>query len=193
MENNPKVFVRSHRGSGQRIISREDLWYVSHLPQADAAAGLGIGATRFKSILRQLGLTHWPYRPMRSLSKMIKAIQILIDRLFFATDDLRPSGGHDVPLLAARHFDRLAVILKKLVSWQHRIFKDPSVPLSTNLKRMRSLIYKLGPLVASVQHSAASVRDSSALCTEGCSTCTQLDWSVYKHDEIMITDQVLET
>ena len=50
------VNVRSHRGSGRRSIEINDLKRVSHLPQAGAAATLGLGATRFKSILRELGL-----------------------------------------------------------------------------------------------------------------------------------------
>ncbi len=48
------VAVRSHRGSGQRVITRRQLRLVSHLPQSLAAAQLGIGNTRFKSLLREV-------------------------------------------------------------------------------------------------------------------------------------------
>lgn len=116
------VHVRSHKGSGQRTVDLEKLRSVSHLPQAAAAKTLGLGATRFKSLLRELGLTGWPYRMVSSIRNMTAVI-----------------AANDV------YFDARAVnrLIRKLDALEAMIFYAPTTELSPHFKQFRAAVYKL--------------------------------------------------
>lgn len=66
----PAFPTRTHRGSGERSITRNDLRSVAHLSQECAAAALHIGNTRFKSACRELGVRSWPYRRIKSVRSL---------------------------------------------------------------------------------------------------------------------------
>lgn len=66
---------RTHKGTGERRVTREDLERVVHLCQQDAAHELNIGVTRFKTACRQLGFSSWPYRRIKSIRALKQTIQ----------------------------------------------------------------------------------------------------------------------
>eukprot|EP00887_Chlorella_sp_A99_P001569 scaffold8.g1569.t1 len=67
VESKPEGPEGTHKGSGQRRISIEDLRSVAHMPQLKAARELGIGATRFKMACKELGWHNWPYRKVHEI------------------------------------------------------------------------------------------------------------------------------
>lgn len=75
VEKSQEVHVRTHRGSGSRTITLDMLKRVGHLPQQKAADALKIGNTRFKTATRQLGMSGWPYRKIKSIQNLIKIIE----------------------------------------------------------------------------------------------------------------------
>jgi len=120
------VHIRSHKGSGQRSIEMEDLKRVSHLPQARAAASLGLGATRFKSLLRELGLRGWPYRTVRSLRGMSEVISV-------NRDHFRSPG-------------ECSSLLKKISKRESAALLSGLDSVSAEFKLFRSAVYKLKAL-----------------------------------------------
>jgi hypothetical protein len=75
LEKSQEVHVRTHRGSGSRTITLDMLKRVGHLPQQKAADALKIGNTRFKTATRELGMSGWPYRKIKSIQNLIKIIE----------------------------------------------------------------------------------------------------------------------
>jgi hypothetical protein len=49
---------------------------VGHLPQQKAADALKIGNTRFKTATRELGMTGWPYRKIKSIKNLCSVVEI---------------------------------------------------------------------------------------------------------------------
>jgi hypothetical protein len=68
-------FHRTHKGSGERVITLEHLKQVGHLPQQQAADHLNVGNTRFKMATRQLGMKAWPYRKIKSIRNLIFVVE----------------------------------------------------------------------------------------------------------------------
>lgn len=66
---------RTHKGSGERVITLEHLKQVGHLPQQQAADHLNVGNTRFKMATRQLGMKAWPYRKIKSIRNLITVVE----------------------------------------------------------------------------------------------------------------------
>lgn len=69
-QRDPLPTRRTHRGSGERLVSLSDLKNVAHLSQEKAAAALNVGNTRFKSACRELGMKGWPYRKIKSVRNL---------------------------------------------------------------------------------------------------------------------------
>lgn len=65
---------RTHRGSGERLITIAHLKQVAHLCQQKAAERLNVGNTRFKTACRELGMRSWPYRKIKSVRSLKEAI-----------------------------------------------------------------------------------------------------------------------
>jgi hypothetical protein len=123
------VRIRSHRGSGERLISRDSLRVVSHMPQQLAAEALGLGNTRFKGVLRELGMPHWPYRTIRSLRGMCSVLEQA--KFLFPNEQ------------------SVRAIISKLRVCERRIFIDPTIRLSSrSFRELRSGIYKLKSVIS---------------------------------------------
>lgn len=65
---------RTHKGTGERRVTRADLERVVHLSQQGAASALNIGVTRFKTVCRELGFKSWPYRKVKSVQNLKSTI-----------------------------------------------------------------------------------------------------------------------
>ncbi|KAL6774075.1 hypothetical protein ACKKBG_A23670 [Auxenochlorella protothecoides x Auxenochlorella symbiontica] len=117
----PMVSIRTHRGSGERQVTLEDLKRVAHLSQERAAAALNVGNTRFKSACRELGMRGWPYRKIKSVRSLLYAIQKEPDSV---------------------HPDIWPAILWRLDRLVDHHFHNPTEPLTEEFKVLRQAAYK---------------------------------------------------
>lgn len=68
--------IRAHgKGSKARIITKNSLREVYHLPISRAAAHLDVGSTVLKKYCRKFNIQRWPYRKINSLHKLIDAVE----------------------------------------------------------------------------------------------------------------------
>ncbi|KAH7624531.1 putative Protein RKD1 [Nannochloris sp. 'desiccata'] len=116
-----EVIIRTHKGSGERVITLEHLKQVGHLPQQQAADHLNVGNTRFKMATRQLGMKAWPYRKIKSIRNLITVVE----------QNMEYFPGEAENLLLQLH------------QLEEMIFKNPTMPLNEDFRKFRQAAYKL--------------------------------------------------
>lgn len=116
-----QVQIRTHKGSGTRVVTLEMLRAVGHLPQQQAADALKVGNTRFKTATRELGMNAWPYRKIKSVRNLITVVDK--NRRYF--------GGE------------AEEIIQRLNALELAIFMSPTLPLNDEFKKFRQAAYKL--------------------------------------------------
>lgn len=135
------VFIRE--GSGSRTITLDMLRKVGHLPQQKAADALKIGNTRFKTATRELGMTGWPYRKIKSIKNLSSVVEIHRDYFKVGIKQSGTDFGSLFILSPTYMQDETDTILSKLKELEEAIFEAPNTPLSAEFKKFRQAAYKL--------------------------------------------------
>ena len=60
--------IRSHRTAKKDAITKERLEALFDLPLNEAAEACGVCPAYFKTLCRERGIPHWPYRQVHKLS-----------------------------------------------------------------------------------------------------------------------------
>jgi len=105
----------------QRVLSKDMLQSVYHLPINEAAAQLHVGVTVLKKFCRQHNVGRWPYRKLQSVDKLIRSVDELSEQ--------DPTGAN--------------FVIRELGILKREIYSNPEVKLDDRIKRLRQANFKV--------------------------------------------------
>ncbi|KAH0468696.1 hypothetical protein IEQ34_001928 [Dendrobium chrysotoxum] len=125
-----------NRSSGKRSmrscdIELEEIRAYFHMPITKAAMEMNIGLTVLKKRCRDVGITRWPHRKLKSLNTLINNIQVV-----FSTPSILQEIGKssiDVNIMEE---------LKSLEEHRKLMEENPEIQLTKETKKLRQACFK---------------------------------------------------
>ena len=106
---------------------------------------VNVCVTTFKIVFRELGMTNWPFRQVRSVKRMAQFVQN--NPALFKVMNHCSSCYADfftfllIPTCTSTQ-NKAEGLLERLQMLEDYIFDNPSEPIHARLKKMRQFIYK---------------------------------------------------
>ncbi|KAF5827988.1 hypothetical protein DUNSADRAFT_18384 [Dunaliella salina] len=105
----------------ERVLTKDALQSVYHLPINEAAAQLQVGVTVLKKFCRQHNVGRWPYRKLLSVDKLVRSVE--------EQSEQNPAGAN--------------YIIRELGLLKQEIYNDPEVQLDGKIKKLRQSNFKM--------------------------------------------------